>query len=37
VQITAAPGPTENRITIGIRYANAGTICIASSPGVIAR
>ena len=37
VQITAAAGPTENRITTGIRYANAGTICIASSPGVIAR
>jgi hypothetical protein len=37
VQITAAAGPTENRITIGIRYAKAGTICIASSTGVIAR
>ena len=35
--ITAAPGPTEKRITIGIRYANAGTICIASSTGVMAR
>ena len=35
--ITAAPGPTEKRITTGIRYANAGMICIASSTGVIAR
>ena len=33
----AAPGPTEKRITIGIRYAKAGMICIASSTGVIAR
>ena len=37
VVTTAAAGPTENRITTGIRYANAGTICIASSTGVIAR
>ena len=37
VVTTAAPGPTENSRTIGIRYANAGTICIASSSGVIAR
>src|SRR3954463_9252172 len=36
VVTTAAPGPTEKRITTGIRYANAGTICIASSTGVIA-
>ena len=37
MQITAAAGPTENRITTGIRYANAGMICIASSAGVIVR
>jgi hypothetical protein len=37
VQMTAAAGPTEKMITTGMRYANAGTICIASSPGVIAR
>jgi hypothetical protein len=37
VQITAAAGPTENTITTGIRYAKAGTICIASRTGVIPR
>ena len=37
VETTAAAGPIEKRITTGIRYANAGTICIASSTGVIAR
>jgi hypothetical protein len=35
--ITAAPGPTENRRTIGIRYANAGMICMASRTGVMLR
>ena len=35
--MTAAAGPTENTITTGIRYANAGMICIASRIGVIAR
>ena len=37
VETTAAAGPIEKRITTGIRYANAGTICIASRIGVIAR
>ena len=37
VVATAAPGPTESSRTIGIRYANAGMICIASSTGVITR
>ena len=37
VVATAAPGPTESSRTIGIRYANAGMICIASRTGVIAR
>ena len=37
VVTTAAPGPTEKSRTIGIRYAKAGMICIASSTGVIAR
>ena len=37
MQITAAAGPTEKRITTGIRYAKAGTICMASSAGVTAR
>src|SRR5581483_6577393 len=37
VVATAAPGPTESSSTIGMRYANAGMICIASSTGVIAR
>ena len=37
MQITAAAGPTENRITTGIRYANAGMICAASRNGVSRR
>ena len=35
--MTAAPAPTEKKITTGIRYANAGMICIASRIGVIVR
>ena len=33
--ITAAAGPTEKKMTTGIRYANAGMICAASSTGVM--
>ena len=35
--ITAAAGPTEKKMTTGIRYAKAGMICAASSTGVISR
>src|SRR5436309_14015593 len=37
VVTTAAPGPTEKRSTIGIRYATAGMLCIVSRTGVITR